>query len=362
MIRSRLKNFDVILFLVTILIFTIGLAFLYSATYQLAQGFLLRQLLRFAFGVLIGIVIFKIDYQKWLELAYPLYGLNLVILVLVLILGEHRMGAQRWISWGNIGFQPAEFSKLVIILVLTRYLGERPAQGRGLLSKELLLCFLLTGIPFILIVQQPDLGTALTLIPILFAVLYIWGASLKTLLLILGTGIFASPIFWHLLKDYQKRRILVFINPNMDPLGAGYTIIQSKIAIGSGGLLGKGWLSGTQSQLNFLPERHTDFIFSVVGEEWGFLGALLLLLLYGILIWRAFAIAQATSSLSGRLLAAGIIVLIAFQVIVNIAMTMGVMPVVGLPLPLISHGGSALLTFLVALAMLLNIGMNRSIL
>ncbi len=369
------KNFDFVLLLTTILIFGMGLAFLYSATYQqsyrysgvLPQSLVLRQIIWFFFGLLIGTVLVKVHYQKWLELAYPLYALNFVLLLLVLLLGQAKLGAQRWISFGNIAFQPSEFSKLIIILTLARYLGQREATLRHLnlsggggvwRGKELAVSFLIVGLPFILIVKQPDLGTALTLIPILFAVLYIWGARLRTLLLIFTAAVVSSPFLWQMLKSYQKRRILVFINPNIDPLGAGYTIIQSKIAIGSGRLFGKGWLAGTQNQLNFLPERHTDFIFSVVGEEGGLAGALLLLILYFVLIWRAFSCARQAKSSMGRLLASGIIALFTFQIVINIAMTLGLVPVVGLPLPLISYGGSSLLTTMLSIALLLNIGMR----
>ncbi|MBL7084975.1 MAG: rod shape-determining protein RodA [Candidatus Omnitrophica bacterium] len=372
--HSRLKKFDFILFLTTVLIFCLGLTFLYSATYQhsyrhsgiLSQNFLIRQLVWFIFGLLIGIIILKVDYQKWLELAYPVYGLNLIVLLLVLTIGQTKFGAQRWIAFGNIVFQPSEFSKLVIILTLARYLSQKKTSltlnsswaGGSRDIKVLATSFLLVCLPFVLIVKQPDLGTALTLIPILFAVLYIWGSPLRTLFLIFGTALLASPFLWQMLKTYQKRRILVFLNPNIDPLGAGYTIIQSKIAIGSGGFFGKGWLAGTQNQLNFLPERHTDFIFSVVGEEWGFLGAILLLILYFILIWRAFSIAQRAKNVPARLLACGIIVLLTFQIGVNISMTMGLVPVVGLPLPLISYGGSSLISTMVSIALLLNIGIR----
>ena len=360
----------------TILIFGIGLAFLYSATYQhsytliplraqagtseysglLPQSLLTRQLIWFFLGLLIGTVLIKVPYQKWLELAYPLYGLNFILLLLVLLMGSSRLGAQRWIDFGNIAFQPSEFSKLVIILTLARYLGQKEnSSGR---NKEIAISFLIVAAPFLLIVKQPDLGTALSLLPILFVLLYVWGARLRTLVLIFMALAASSPLLWQALKGYQKRRIMVFLNPNTDPLGAGYTIIQSKIAIGSGGLFGKGWLAGTQNQLNFLPERHTDFIFSVVGEEWGLIGAVLLLSLYIILIWRGLSCAQETSNSMARLLACGIVALLAFQVVINIAMTLGLVPVVGLPLPLISYGGSSLLVTMVCIALLLNIGMR----
>jgi rod shape determining protein RodA len=358
------KRFDGILFVSTIIIFVIGLAFLYSATYQfthkqskiIQDTFLIRQTIWFLLAILICTIVIKVDYQKWLELAYPLYGINLALLAFVLVFGEARLGAQRWISVGNLAFQPSEFSKLVIILTLARYLGQKKATFS---QKELIISFCLVGLPFILIVKQPDLGTALTLIPLLFGILYICGIRLRTLAFIFLACGLSSPFLWQMLKDYQKKRIMVFINPNTDPLGAGYTIIQSKIAIGSGKLWGKGWLSGTQNQLNFLPERHTDFIFSVVGEEWGFVGSVLLLALYLLLIWRAFSIAQDTVSFSGQLLVCGIIVMLAFQIVVNIAMTMGFVPVVGLPLPLISYGGSSLFTSLISIALILNIGLRR---
>ncbi|MBN3038653.1 MAG: rod shape-determining protein RodA [Candidatus Omnitrophica bacterium] len=371
------KNFDFILLAVTLVIFAIGLSFLFSASYQqydaeeglTLHSLVVKQIIRFALAFFIAIIILKVDYQKWLELAYPLYLLNVILLAMVLLLGQTRLGAQRWISLGFIGFQPSEFSKLIVIFTLARYLGQKEnALGNNLFwrkglkySKTLVVSFLIVGAPFILIVKQPDLGTALTLIPILLAMLYVWGTSIKTLLLVSLPCVVASPFLWHMLKPYQKRRVLVFLDPNIDPLGAGYTVIQSKIAIGSGGLLGKGWLAGTQNQLNFLPERHTDFIFSVVGEEWGFLGAALLLTLYMVLILKGFSIAQRTLNTSGRLLACGIVVLFAFQVVVNIAMTIGLVPVVGLPLPLISYGGSSLFLNIASIAFLLNVGMKRAV-
>ncbi|MFC1631599.1 rod shape-determining protein RodA [Candidatus Omnitrophota bacterium] len=360
------KNFDFVLLLLVVLIFAIGLTFLFSATYQYSYttgsglapaNFLIRQIIWFVLAILASAIILGVSYQKWLELAYPLYVVNLLLLLLVLVLGQTRLGAQRWIGFSNIGFQPSESIKIVIILTLARFLGPKPSGS----AKDIFVSFAIIALPFLLIVKQPDLGTALTLIPILFTILYVWGVRLRTLLLIIFGAVLSTPALWHFLKEYQKRRILVFINPNIDPLGAGYTVIQSKIAIGSGRIIGKGWLSGTQNQLNFLPERHTDFIFSVVGEEWGFLGAVLLLGLYAALIWRSFNCLKRTGNASARLLGCGIIMLFSFQVAVNIAMTMGLVPVVGLPLPLISYGGSSLLATMVSLAFILNIGLRRTV-
>jgi rod shape determining protein RodA len=215
--------------------------------------------------------------------------------------------------------------------------------------------FFLTAIPTVLILKQPDLGTALVLFPILISMLFIYGIRIKYIAGFLLAGLVSLPVLWNMLRPYQKQRLLVFIKPDMDPLGAGYTIIQSKIAVGSGRLLGKGWLSGTQNYLNFLPERHTDFIFSVVGEEWGFIGSAVLLTLYFLLISRMLRILDATENVYGRILVAGIATMLFIQVIVNIGMTIGIFPVVGITLPLISYGGSSLLTTFVGIAIVLSV-------
>ena len=274
------------------------------------------------------------------------------------MLGHVRLGAQRWISIGSFAFQPSEFIKLSLILVLSHYVGIRRDSMREL--KSLAIPCVLLGIPFVLVLLQPDLGTALLLIPVFLSIMYIGGAPVKYLLSMVAAGIAAMPFFWHVLRDYQKQRLLVFLNPNIDPLGSGYTIIQSKIAIGSGGILGKGWLSGTQNQLNFLPERHTDFIFAVVGEEWGFFGAGLLILAYFVIVNRAFIIAALTGDMYGKAVATGIAVLLSSQVLINIGMTLGMMPVVGIPLPLVSYGGSSLIATFIAVGLLVNIGIRRS--
>ena len=227
--------------------------------------------------------------------------------------------------------------------------------------RDLIIPFSLILIPMGLIFMQPDLGTALTLIPIFLSILLIAETRPKYLFGLIATGLLSFPVLWHFLKGYQKERLLVFMNPNIDPLGAGYTMIQSKIAIGSGRLLGKGWLSGTQNQLNFLPERHTDFVFSVIGEEWGFLGASILVSLYLILILSAFKIAFQTRDKFATYLIVGIIGLFAFQVVVNLSMTLGLCPVVGLSLPFISYGGSTLVIFAVLIGIILNINEKRKI-
>jgi rod shape determining protein RodA len=244
------------------------------------------------------------------------------------------------------------------MLVMAGYLGSR--KGGLDRPRDFIIPLALLSLPFLLVLIQPDLGTALLLVPIFFAMMFVAGASRKYLGILIAAGVAAMPFFWHFLRDYQKQRLMVFLNPNVDPLGAGYTIIQSKIAIGSGGLIGKGWLAGTQNQLNFLPERHTDFIFSVIGEEWGLFGALALVLLYFLIVRRSFNIAVSTNDMYGKLIATGVGVLLALQVVINMAMTIGMMPVVGIPLPLVSYGGSSMLATFIAVGLLLSVGMRRS--
>ena len=343
-------------------IFIIGVLAIYSATQArnlpLAESYVGRQAVWMGIGLILLIVIVRISYQKFIDLAYIIYGLNVALLLLVLFLGHVRLGAQRWFAIGGFAFQPSELMKLSLILALSAYVGQKKGAMKDLTS--LIAPCLILGVPFVLVVLQPDLGTALLLIPIFLSILLIGGARIKYIMWMIGIGILGMPVFWHGLREYQRQRLMVFINPNVDPLGAGYTIIQSKIAIGSGGILGKGWLNGTQNQLNFLPERHTDFIFSVIGEEWGFFGALALILLYYMIIQRAFTIAGNTSDRYGQCIATGVAVLLAMQVIINLSMTIGLMPVVGIPLPLVSYGGSSLLATMVAVGLLLNVGMRRS--
>ena len=215
------------------------------------------------------------------------------------------------------------------------------------------------GVPFLLVLKQPDLGTSLVFMAIFLGMLFVCGINLRLLGGLFAAGVAMMPLLWHFLKDYQKMRIMVFMDPNVDPLGSGYHIIQSKIAIGSGMLFGKGLFQGTQSQLNFLPENHTDFIFAVVGEELGFLGVVVLLLLYLVVLWRGIKIAQDASDIFGRLLAVGITSMLAFHVLVNVGMTLGIMPVTGIPLPLMSYGVSSLTTNIMSIAMLLNIQLRK---
>ncbi|MBU3912149.1 MAG: rod shape-determining protein RodA [Candidatus Omnitrophica bacterium] len=353
---KKYKDFDWLLAASALAIFILGLLFLFSSTYPHNVDYVLRQVMWFLVGSLGFILMVNINYRKIVGIGSIFYFLIIFLLAAVLIFGSRRLGAQRWLAIGSLNIQPSEFAKLFITIALIQYMANHKNYRS---FRNIVVSFLMIGVPFVLIMKEPDLGTALMLVPVLFVLLYVWGVPFRYLFSMALCGVLFSPLAWFLLKDYQKDRLLVFVNPGVDPLGAGYTIIQSRIAIGSGGLFGRGWLSGTQNQLNFLAERHTDFIFSVAGEEWGFFGCLLLIGLYYLLIRRVIIIAGKTDDPCGRLLATGLGVMIGIQVIVNVSMTMGFMPVVGLPLPLVSYGGSSLLVTMVALGLLESIAIHR---
>jgi rod shape determining protein RodA len=371
--RREIENFNFSLVLICIFIISIGIISLYSATNP--KGYttlfnntiLKKHILWITLGFAAGIVTIKFPYRRLVTLSLPFYIISVILLFLVLFISQPRLGAQRWLSIGALNIQPSELAKFTLILELARVLSRqspdrlRSSDFRHLGLRLLQICILVL-VPMILIFKQPDLGTALTLVPIVMSMLFVAGIKMKYLLLLLLSGLASLPLFWNfILKDYQRQRLLVFVNPNIDPLGAGYTVIQSKIAIGSGRLFGKGWLAGTQNYLNFLPERHTDFIFSILGEEWGFIGAMTLILLYWLLIRTALNIVSVTSDEFGRYVAVGIVTMFAFQILVNISMTIGMVPVVGLPLPFMSYGGSSMVTSIVSVALLLNIAMRRPV-
>ncbi len=363
-LNFKLKgDYDYGLMLITLVIVIMGLFVLYSASYQKyvqsGANLSLRQLNSAVIGVIVAFMFFKIGYQRIIDFGYYLFGINVMLLLLVLVIGAVRYGARRWIEIGSLAFQPSEFAKITFVFALAKYLGD--VKDGIEKPKALVIPLAMAAVPMLLIFKEPDLGTALIFAPILLTMLLIAGARLKHIVVIIVVGLVCVPFLWFLLKDYQRARLLVFLNPNLDPLGAGYTIIQSKIAIGSGGLWGKGWLAGTQNQLNFLPERHTDFIFSVVGEEWGFLGGAVLLWLYYKFISKATLIAETTSDTYGKTLAYGITTIFAVHVIVNIGMVCGLMPVVGLPLPFVSYGGSFLVMVLTCVGLLQNIKFKRKV-
>jgi len=355
-VRGRM---DKVLLSAALLIAFFGIFFIYSATWDWQSGsnhfsaFVIKQSIWVAIGILLLFFVGGRDYLKILNYAYIFYILNLIALIFLLVFGGERYGARRWIALGPVSLQPSEFVKITVILVLAAFLGDRREKIGTI--RNYIASVLLVLPAAVLIFLQPDLGTAFVLVPILFSVLFISGEKVKYIVFTIGAGLASVPLLWTLLKDYQKNRLMVFLNPNLDPLGAGYTIIQSKIAVGSGGMFGKGWLSGTQSYLNFLPERHTDFIFSVIGEEWGFVGGLVLIALYALIVARGIRIMSHVADIEGKVIAAGVVMLIFFQVIVNIAMTIGLMPVVGLPLPAISYGGSNTIATLISVGLLLSV-------
>ncbi len=357
------KGKDPVLLLIIGAIFVIALFSLYSASHYPGSGvvknFSVQQAIWFGLAALISVLFIMFGYERWLDYSYLIFGLNLFLLLLVLLMGNTHLGAKRWLSLGLFSLQPSEFCKISFILAFTKFVSDN--SNRLDSFKTVLISLLICMVPVFLIIKQPDLGTALVFLPIFFVIIFVAGAKIKHLLFIVFAGLAASPFLWNMLKVYQRQRLLVFLNPNIDPLGAGYTIIQSKIAVGSGGLFGKGWLSGTQSQLNFLPERHTDFIFSVIGEEWGFMGSVILLGLFLLLIKYLLSIANTTNDQRGKFLIAGIVTLIWFQVFVNMAMTIGLMPVVGLPLPLVSYGGSNLLTIMILISLAISVNVKRKI-
>jgi len=355
-VKARwVREVDWVLVGVTMALVVYGVVILVSATHGSAEAgaFLRARVLHLILGIGALVAMATIDYRR-LAAPWPaIYAGTLLLLVSVLVMGESRLGAQRWIVLGPFGgFQPSEAAKLAIVLTLARHLDPIKTVRR---LRELAPYILHVGVPMLLIVRQPDLGTALVLGAILLAMLYVAGARLRVLGGLAGAAMVVAPFAWSFLHDYQRRRLAAFLDPTADPLGAGYALIQSRIAVGSGQLFGKGLFAGTQNLLRFIPEQHTDFIFTVVGEELGLIGATLLLALYLIWLWRALEIAAAARDRLGALVATGIATMMAFHVVINVGMTIGLMPVTGIPLPLMSHGGSSLLTTLAAVGLLLSI-------
>jgi len=296
---------------------------------------------------------------RWLSrLAFPIYGFSIGLLIAVVFLGKEISGSQRWLVFGSISFQPSEVVKISLAIILARYYAETITE-RGLSLWELWKPLIWTLIPFVLIVKQPDLGTGLILLLIGGSVTMFVKIERKALLCLSGVGIVGAVVGWFFLKGYQKQRILAFLDPNEDPLGAGYHIIQSKIAVGSGSVTGKGFLHGTQNALSFIPEQHTDFIFSVLAEEWGFLGSAFVVSLYLLLVIWGLSVAVRSKEPFSTILAVGLTSMIFWQAFVNMAMVLALLPVVGVTLPLISYGGSSMLTTMLAIGILLNISMRR---
>lgn len=359
--RRLFTNFDWVLLLLVCILAGIGILNLYSATSSWSQTvtpIYLKQVYWLGIGLMIALFICLFDYRNLEYFAAPLYGLNVLLLVVVLIVGKKTMGATRWLDLGLFNLQPSEIMKLMIIFILARYFSIKD-QILGFNLRELLIPFALLGIPVLLIMKQPDLGTAMLVIFIAGSMALFAGIQRGSLIVLGVMGLAATVGGWFLLRGYQQRRIMTFIDPERDPLGAGYHIIQSKIAVGSGGLFGKGFMAGSQSQLSFLPERHTDFAFSVFAEEWGFTGSLVLLLLYLLLVTWGIYVARRASDHFGMYLALGVTAMLFWHIVVNLGMVIGLLPVVGVPLPLFSYGGTSMVTTMVGVGILLNVSMRR---
>ncbi len=342
------------------LIAGIGAAMLYSGANGSMEPWAVRHIVRFAAALGLMTVIALIDIRVWLRWSYVIYGLVLLLLGAVEVMGSVGMGAQRWIDLGVLHIQPSELMKIALVLALARYF-------HGVAQEDIARPFVLVppalmiALPAALVLRQPDLGTALMLIMGGGVLFFVAGVRLwKFALVVAATG-GILPVVWGLLRDYQRQRVVTFLDPERDALGAGYHIIQSKIALGSGGVFGKGFLQGTQSHLNFLPEKQTDFIFTMLAEEFGLLGGLFVLGLYALILIYGFAIAFTAKSQFGRLLAIGVITTFFLYVFINIAMVMGLIPVVGVPLPLISYGGTAVLALMIGFGLLMSVYVHRDV-
>ncbi len=361
--QRYLRNMDWILVLTVAALMVTGLILIGSATHAdaVASGqnrFVLRQGLFIGINIAVVIFMMRIDYHSLTAISKQLYIFMLVLLVAVALFGHTSLGAQRWIRVGPVTFQPSEFSKALMIICLASFLDKQREYMDSLKDYLAPMAFVL--VPFVLVLRQPDLGTALVFASIACSMFWVCGFKVKWIGIAGAIGACSAPLLWHLLHEYQRNRIRVFLDPELDPYGAGYHVIQSKIAIGSGMLFGKGWMQGTQSQLSFLPENHTDFIFAVAGEEFGFIGVTIILLLYLVLIWRALRIALNAEDRFGQLLATGVTGMLLFHVLVNVGMTAGIMPVTGVPLPFLSYGVSSLTTNMVMVGLLLNIHMHQA--
>lgn len=356
----RWQHFDFVLLGATIILIAFGIALIYSATLastsyngNLWDTFLARQIIFAVVGIGLMFVVALTDYSIFANVNHLIYALTILSLILVYAVGQISFGAQRWIDLGVFDLQPSELSKVLLIIVLAKFLADRQEDLKRF--PYFVLSMIYVGIPMLFIYIQPDLGTAIVLGVSWLAMVLMAGVRLRHLGLMAVVGIIVSPVVWFSLHGYMRERIFVFFNPQRDPLGAGYNINQARIAVGSGGWLGQGFARGTQSQLHFLRVRHTDYIFSVLGEELGFVGVVLLLVLFVVVIWRILRVAEMARDTFGQLIACGIATVIAFQAVANIGMNVGLLPSSGVPLPFISYGGSALIALLIGEGVVQNI-------
>ena len=348
MIRT-LRSMDWVLLACLICLALLGMATLYAAVHQGGAGLWQRQAMFWGVGLVAFVGICFLPTRVLGLGSWPLYLLALVLLALVPLVGDVQMGARRWLNLGVVNLQPSEIMKWALMLVMANWFATREARS----IRDLGVALVLALVPAMLIIKQPDLGTTLLLLFATTAMLIAAGLPWRWFALALVAAVASVPVLWHFMHDYQRKRVLMLLDPQSDPFGAGYHVIQSKIAIGSGGIFGKGFMQGTQARLHFLPEQHTDFIFSVLAEEGGFVTVALLLALYSILIVRILMISQRAHSRFASLVCIGVASIFLLYITVNIGMVSGLLPVVGLPLPFISYGGSALVTLMAALGLVM---------
>ncbi|QWC86784.1 rod shape-determining protein RodA [Nocardioidaceae bacterium] len=365
-VGPRVGGVDVVLLLATAALLVLGTLLVWSATGDDGEAYLQRHLVNIAVGLVLGTVVVATDY-RWLKILTPLVYLGSVVgLLLVLVMGSTINGSRSWLLIGGLSLQPAEFAKLAVVVTMALLVAERTglrsARTRALRSRDVVVLLGVAAVPALLILGQPDLGTVLVLTATVFGTLAVAGASRRWMLMLVGGGIAAAVVAVQLgvLKAYQVNRFLAYTDTSLDPRGAGYNVVQARIAIGNGGVFGQGLGQGSQTHAGFVPEQHTDFIFTVAGEELGLIGAGAIIALVGIVVWRALVIASRATDLFGRVAAGGIACWIAFQGFQNIGMCLGIMPVTGVPLPLVSHGGSALFATLAAIGVLQNIALRSA--
>lgn len=360
--RRMIAHFDWPLLCLTLAFVCIGITTIYSANYDMVEGHAgalpMRQFTWLGLGLIAMFGALSFDYHYIDRLAYPFYGVMLILLILVIVIGHSGGGSQRWINLVFFRLQPSEPAKLAIVLLMAKYF-QTDEPPKGYLLRDLWVPFALVAPLVLLTLIQPDLGTAIILGVVFISMVLMGGLRLRSFAYLVAAGMAFLPIAWQFLKQYQRNRILTFLDPDRDPLGAGYHVIQSQIAIGSGKLFGKGYMHGTQNRLNFLPEQHTDFIFAVFSEEWGLVGCAVLLLLYFVMIAYCLRVVQRAKDRFGALLVFGMIAIVFWHVTINIAMVSGVMPVVGVPLPMVSYGGSALASMMFAVGVMMNVSMRR---
>ncbi|MDR1884696.1 MAG: rod shape-determining protein RodA [Synergistaceae bacterium] len=353
------RGLDRVMLVIILCLFALGLVSIYSAGVGVRVSTATNALKQATWGTmsaLVYVAVLRIGYQNLVRMGYWIYGATLVLLIVLLVMGSASRGAVSWFRFGPFSFQPAELGKVSLILAMSRFCSRYPPDS----LKKLAAALALAGESVILILLQPDLGSALVYGAIIFAILVVAGAPAKYLGALVVFGLAAMPFFWRTLKAYQKLRLVVFLDPYIDPQGAGYNVIQSRIAVGSGGLWGKGFLQGTQGRLHFLPEPHTDFIFSVFAEEFGFVGSVIVVLLFSILFWRVLRAAFRTKDTRAKLLCVGVVAWTWFQVMESVAMSMGLAPITGLPLPLFSYGGSSLVMTVTGLALAQSVAVSQA--